>query len=62
MKKLIFITILIIAAFASDSCDLPSASKVDCGYSGMNPNDCTAKGCCWVPVSSEEYFKRMLRG
>ena len=27
--------------------------KVDCGYSGINQSECEQKGCCWVPVETQ---------
>ena len=26
-------------------------NKVDCGYSGINQQQCETKGCCWVPTN-----------
>jgi hypothetical protein len=27
-------------------CD--ASNRTDCGYSGINQQQCVAKGCCWV--------------
>eukprot|EP01127_Copromyxa_protea_P012578 TRINITY_DN3302_c0_g1_i1.p1 TRINITY_DN3302_c0_g1~~TRINITY_DN3302_c0_g1_i1.p1 ORF type:complete len:503 (+),score=114.35 TRINITY_DN3302_c0_g1_i1:19-1527(+) len=39
----------LVYAASAGSCDV--SNKVDCGYSGINQQQCEAKGCCWVPVN-----------
>lgn len=34
-----------------DTCSVPSGSKQDCGYMGVDANSCQARGCCWQPLS-----------
>ena len=33
------------------TCD-PSSSRTDCGYAGINQQQCESKGCCWSPTKS----------
>jgi glucoamylase len=30
-------------------CNVEDPEKVDCGFSGVNEQQCEAKGCCWLP-------------
>lgn len=66
--KYLLVTLLVVLSLSSlalaDNCDVGYAERMDCGFSGMNPADCTGKGCCWVPASvlQKELFMRMLKG
>lgn len=54
MKNILLIALLAISIttiYSDDSCDVAGPARIDCGFSGMNPNDCIAKGCCWEPAS-----------
>mmetsp|Transcript_33419 Transcript_33419/g.93798 ORF Transcript_33419/g.93798 Transcript_33419/m.93798 type:complete len:571 (+) Transcript_33419:58-1770(+) len=32
-------------------CDSNATDREDCGYSGIDEDECEGKGCCWEPVS-----------
>jgi glucoamylase len=49
---------LLAALGTSQSCTLEDAQKTDCGYFGINQQQCESKSCCWRPV----YEKEMLGG
>lgn len=50
MKSLL-VSALFTALGASQSCSLEDAQKTDCGFFGINQQQCEGKGCCWKPVS-----------
>ena len=53
MKRAVFGSLL--AALAtSQSCSLEDAQKTDCGFMGINQQQCEAKSCCWRPVGDYE--------
>eukprot|EP00054_Salpingoeca_dolichothecata_P003368 m.26619 g.26619 ORF g.26619 m.26619 type:complete len:532 (+) comp13794_c0_seq1:72-1667(+) len=46
----------------AQTCDVPNPNKQDCGYVGINQQQCEGKGCCWDPEGSGSstpwcYFK-----
>lgn len=41
---------LLAALGTAQSCTLEDAQKTDCGYMGINQQQCESKGCCWRPV------------
>ena len=41
---------LLAATHVAQTCDV--RAKVDCGIVGIDQQQCTAKGCCWLPVPS----------
>eukprot|EP01034_Spumella_vulgaris_P025065 gene25065-31475_t len=34
----------------AQECAVSDADKKDCGYAGINENQCEAQGCCWSPA------------
>jgi len=34
----------------ADRCNVPEASKIDCGREGSKQQDCEASNCCWQPA------------
>lgn len=53
MKKLALLALSVLTAlgYNEDSCDVAYPARIDCGFSGMRPDDCLLKGCCWEPAS-----------
>jgi glucoamylase len=55
-KRTLYFTLLFISCIFSncvrflDSCSGASA-RVDCGFMGINQQQCESRGCCWVPVN-----------
>jgi len=45
---------LVVAVIAAQSCTLSDAQKRDCGYIGINQQQCEGKGCCWKPAGNEQ--------
>lgn len=41
----------VVPIHGDDSCTVSPAARKDCGYSGVNQQQCEAKGCCWAPVN-----------
>ena len=55
MKFCILFALHCAAAFSysyalSDTCDVSSSDKLDCGHMGTNEPECLAANCCWQPV------------
>ena len=44
--------IFFISCVAANTCVVEDSSKVDCGYAGINSDECVAKGCCWSPAGT----------
>jgi glucoamylase len=53
MKSLIITGCLIVLAI-TQSCSLSDGDKVDCGYLGINQQQCQSKSCCWIPVFTQQ--------
>jgi alpha-glucosidase (family GH31 glycosyl hydrolase) len=55
-----FLTFLLLAILGfisaahvkSDSCAVNDASKLDCGYLGIDEDTCVSQGCCWEEVDN----------
>ena len=47
---LILLNTLLSASADSSTCAVSDYAKIDCGYTGIQQNDCEAKGCCWSPA------------
>jgi len=47
---LVFLLSIWISSSLGANCNV--TDKIDCGYVGINKEQCEAKGCCWVPVSA----------
>ena len=39
---------------SSDSCDVISQDKIDCGYVGITQTECEQSNCCWSSVTNTE--------
>jgi len=58
MKTLTLVPFVVIASIFSWAvqgqltCNIPDNQKIDCGYAGINQQQCEGKGCCWVPLSN----------
>ncbi|NP_001079242.1 putative gastrointestinal growth factor xP1 precursor [Xenopus laevis] len=35
------------AAFTEEQCSVERLARVNCGYSGITPQECTKQGCCF---------------
>lgn len=35
---------------AKKKCNVPSGARAECGFSGIDDEECDAKGCCWEPA------------
>lgn len=40
----------LIALVVAQSCDVTTELRSDCGFMGINQQQCEAKGCCWKPA------------
>src|SRR3989338_5604649 len=43
-------SVLVAQSEATQGC-FPNNPRTDCGYSGINQQQCEAKSCCWAPVN-----------
>lgn len=50
MRAFIVVLAIIVLA-ASQSCEVSESLRTDCGYFGINQQQCEAKGCCWKPTA-----------
>lgn len=50
MNKL-WIGLGLLAVCIAQSCTLSDDQKADCGYMGINQQQCEAKSCCWKPTN-----------
>jgi len=49
MLLILFIAILsILSTVSCQKCDVINSNKADCGYIGINKDQCEAKACCWA--------------
>ena len=39
------------ASAASQTSCVATGARSDCGYVGVDADNCKAKGCCWVPAT-----------
>lgn len=37
---------------SAQSCQVSQDRRTDCGYLGVNKDECERSGCCWDPVSN----------
>jgi hypothetical protein len=47
----IILVVCLLGACLNDSCEMSLDERVDCGYCGINQQQCEGKGCCWMPTS-----------
>lgn len=53
VKSLSFVSVLLsftLHSIYATTCAVEDGAKVDCGYAGINQQQCEDKGCCWVPA------------
>ena len=48
--KAVFLGLCLLVSAASQSCEVSTDMRTDCGYMGINQQLCEAKGCCWKPA------------
>lgn len=52
IKIILLSTVLVL--IACQSCTISDDQKHDCGYIGINQQQCEAKNCCWKPAGVEQ--------
>ena len=50
MKLFIFLLAGLVVLAGTQSCEVSESLRTDCGYMGINQQQCEAKGCCWKPA------------
>lgn len=53
MNKYLPLLALLVVYTATQSCDMSQDLRTDCGYMGINQQQCEGKGCCWKPASED---------
>eukprot|EP00494_Astrolonche_serrata_P011749 UN11846 len=48
--RLLFVSFVVFCR-AKNNCDVAVDKRQDCGFSGINQQQCEGIGCCWVPVN-----------
>uniref|UniRef100_A0A0G4G7C0 glucan 1,4-alpha-glucosidase n=1 Tax=Chromera velia CCMP2878 TaxID=1169474 RepID=A0A0G4G7C0_9ALVE len=56
MAKLFVLSLLglHVTLVASHTCTVPEAKRTDCGYVGINEDECVKKNCCWEAAQSSD--------
>eukprot|EP00005_Dracoamoeba_jomungandri_P013781 CAMPEP_0174267976 /NCGR_PEP_ID=MMETSP0439-20130205/35697_1 /TAXON_ID=0 /ORGANISM="Stereomyxa ramosa, Strain Chinc5" /LENGTH=501 /DNA_ID=CAMNT_0015355839 /DNA_START=92 /DNA_END=1593 /DNA_ORIENTATION=- len=52
LLALVLLLLSVLPFSSCTDCGVADPNKIDCGYVGITKDQCTAKGCCWVPVES----------
>jgi len=50
MRLSIIVIALLLVTTYNQQCEVDEGSRTDCGYMGINQQQCEAKGCCWKPT------------
>jgi hypothetical protein len=50
MKTQLALLAVILILAGAQQCDMPTDERADCGYMGINQQQCEAKSCCWKPA------------